>query len=72
MNATITTAKDVHDNTYLCVFSVADAAKRLGKSEAAIRKIARKLGVKKIAGSVVAGFLKFDAHPLNIVMPFAS
>jgi hypothetical protein len=70
--ATITTHADVRDNTYICVYSVAEAAKRLGKSESTIRKIAKKLGVKKIAGSAVAGFVKFDTRPLNVVLPFSA
>jgi hypothetical protein len=72
MTAMITTPADVSSNTYACVYNVAEAAKKLGVSERMIRKTAKQLGVKKIAGRGVAGFVKFDVHPINVVLPFSA
>jgi len=51
--------------------NVRDAARRLGVSESAIRRVARDLGVTRFAGSTVAGGLLIDASPVPIVIAYS-
>lgn len=63
------TAVAVQNDVMDCAYSVAEAAKNLGVSEATIRRQCRSLGVTRVAGSTVAGFVVWRQHPVPIKMP---
>lgn len=57
-----------------CVYNVAEAAAKLGLSESTIRHQAKRLGVKRIAGRVVKGFVAWPnaVHQgVTVVLPYA-
>jgi hypothetical protein len=56
MAATIITAEAHAQNTGYCVYSVAEAAQKLGRSVSSIRRELRSIGVQRVAGRSVAGF----------------
>jgi predicted transcriptional regulator len=64
----ITTAEQNKMVTAFC--TVAEAAKQLGRSESAVRKHAKKLGVKKIKGRGISGFILFDAYPVPVTVAY--
>ena len=70
MNARlITHAEQQATCTAFC--TVAEAAVKLGVSAATIRRAANRLGVKKIHGRRVAGFILFDSHPVSVSVSYA-
>lgn len=71
MNAILITATQNSKECNACVYGAAEAAEKLGVSEATIRRTARQLGVKRIAGRAVAGFVKWDRHPVPVCMPYS-
>ena len=73
MAATIITNSEAHAQTMYHVFDAAEAAAKLGRSESSIRREAKKLGVKKIKGNSVAGFIVWPhAHgALPVALSFA-
>lgn len=71
MNATLITPATHQRNTLSCVYSPAEAAQRLGVSESTVRRAVRKLGVRRIAGATVTGFVRFAHHPVDVSMPYS-
>lgn len=72
MSATFLPIHLADDATRFHCHTVAAAAKKLGISEATIRRAARSLGVRKIAGPAVAGFVVWaGAHggTIDVVLP---
>jgi hypothetical protein len=51
--------------------TVGDAAKSLGVSGSTIRRKAAKLGVRKLSGRSVAGFVLFESHPVPVVVAYS-
>lgn len=51
--------------------NVAEAAAKIGCSEATIRRAAKRAGVKRIAGRVVAGGILIDTNPVPMVIVYA-
>lgn len=74
MNATLVTLDHHSKNTGYCVYSVSEAAAKLGCSESAVRREAKKLGVKKIAGRVVAGYISWShSHgAMDVRLPYSA
>ena len=72
MIATVMTHADRLDSVVSCQSTVAEAAAKLGVSESAIRRAARRLGVRKISGPTVAGFVRFSSQPIDVVLPYSA
>ena len=70
MTAILITAVQQYAETTRCAYSVAEAAQKLRCSETKIRKIAKRLGVRRIAGPTVAGFIRFDVSPVAVTLPY--
>jgi transposase-like protein len=70
MTATYETVQEIGNRTTFVCHSVADAARKLGVSESTIRQTARKLGVRKIAGRSVCGFVVWARRhgPLDVTL----
>lgn len=71
MNITLIPAANVNDGVRAHL-SVREAATRLGISESAIRRAARRAGVTSIAGPAVAGGILIDARPVPIVITYSA
>ena len=71
LDATLITCEDAAENTYRHSHSAADAAEMLGVSESAVRRTAKRLGVKRIAGIAVAGMIRFSASRFDVVLPYS-
>lgn len=71
MDAKLITPATHRRNILSCVYSAAEAAERLGVSTTTIRRTVKALGVCRIAGSSVAGFVRFAHHPVDLSMPYA-
>ena len=70
MNADLIPAKEQYEMTTSYVSNVKEAAERLEVSETTIRQTAKRLGVKKISGPTVAGFVLFASSPVDVSMPY--
>lgn len=72
MNARLITAAEHTAAVYACAYGADDAAKQLGVSPTTIRRAARQLGVSRIKGRTVAGFILFEGlTAVPISMPYA-
>lgn len=76
MTPTLLTHAEKETIVAACCHTVADAAKKLGISESAVRRQAKRLGVKRISGRVVAGFVAWPNaagvyRDVTVVMPYA-
>lgn len=52
--------------------NVTEAAKLLGVTESAIRRAAKRAGVRKIAGQTVRGGILIDRHPVPVVIAYTA
>jgi hypothetical protein len=52
--------------------SLSEAAKKLGCSESAIRRAARRAGVRKITGRTVRGGILIERYPAPIVITYSA
>lgn len=68
---TILTHDAASKATGYCVYTVAEAAKKLNRSESAVRRELRTAGVKRVAGPTVAAFASWAfAHgSLDVRLP---
>ncbi len=69
MTARLITAEE-QQVTVSAFCTVAEAAERLGVSKAKVRRAAYRLGVKKLHGRGVAGFILFDDHPVPVSVSY--
>lgn len=74
MQAKIMTCSEAENETLYCAHSVDDAAKKLDVSPTTIRRAAKNLGVKKIRGRGVKGFIVWPRlhGQFGVAMAFAS
>lgn len=72
MTAKIITAEAAYEMTARVAHNVAEAAEYLRVSESTVRKVAKRLGVRRIQGQSAAGFVLFDSSPVAVVLPFAA
>ena len=70
MYAEIITPEAAQATTARVAHNVAEAAQYLRVSESTIRKVAKRLGVRRIKGRSVAGVILFDASPVAVTLPF--
>ncbi len=72
MTAKIITAEASYATTARVAHNVAEAAQYLRVSESTIRKVAKRLGVRRIKGRSVAGVILFDSSPVAVTLSFSS
>lgn len=70
---TIMTTAAAGQTTGFCVYTVAEAAKKLGTSESKVRRELRAAGVKRVAGRSVAAFASWpNSHGnMDVRLPVA-
>ena len=71
MNARLITVEERSQMVAAWSPTVDDAAKSLGLSGSTIRRQAAKLGVRKLSGKSVAGFVLFESHPVPVVVAYS-
>jgi hypothetical protein len=71
MEARKITAEEHARSVNACAYSVRGAARILGVGEAVIRREAKRLGVRKIDGPVVAGLLLFSGPGGTVALPYS-
>jgi DeoR/GlpR family transcriptional regulator of sugar metabolism len=72
MDARLTSHSEHYNDLARCAYTAKEAADMLGVSEATVRRVAKSLGVNKISGRVIAGFVRFPSHPVDVSMPYSA
>jgi len=70
LSATLIPGSEINNGVRAHV-SVAEAAKMLGVSEATVRRAARRLGVRRIAGRTIRGGMLIDRSPVPLLIAYA-
>jgi hypothetical protein len=70
-DATLTTIEDAGKIVAAYAHNQGLAAQLLGVSTSTIRRTAKRLGVTKLRGPGVAGFIRFPSSPVDVLLPYS-